>query len=82
MNQENCLVIFVKYPEKGKVKSRIVLGADDGHVADLYRCFIENLPERVSAGDYRLFIAFDPFPPVISERSAVLPMFPLWKTLK
>jgi hypothetical protein len=59
MNQERCLVTFVKYPEKGKVKSRLVLG-DDGHVADLYHCFIEDLLERVSSDDYGFFIAFDP----------------------
>lgn len=60
MNQERCLVTFVKYPEKGKVKSRLVLGDDNVHVADLYYCFIEDLLERVSSGDYRFFIAFDP----------------------
>jgi len=60
MNQERCLVIFVKYPEQGKVKSRIVFGGDAGHVEDLYRCFIEDLLERVSSRNYRLFIAFDP----------------------
>lgn len=60
MNQKRCLVIFVKYPEKGKVKSRLVLGDDDGYVADLYHCFIEDLLERVSSGDYRFLIAFDP----------------------
>jgi rSAM/selenodomain-associated transferase 1 len=59
MNQERCLITFIKYPKKGKVKSRLVLG-DDSHVADLYRCFIEDLFERVSSGDYRFLIAFDP----------------------
>ena len=59
MNQERCLITFVKYPEKGKVKSRLILG-DDGHVAELYQCFIEDLLERVSSGDYRFLIAFDP----------------------
>ena len=59
MNQERCLVTFVKYPEKGKVKSRLVLG-DDGHVADLYHCFIEDLLESVSSGHYKFLIAFDP----------------------
>jgi len=60
MNQERCLVIFVKYPEKGKVKSRIVFGGDDGHVADLYRCFIEDLLKSFSSGHYEFLIAFDP----------------------
>lgn len=60
MNQERCLVIFVKYPEKGKVKSRLVPGIDECRVADLYRCFIEDLLERISSGHYKFFIAFDP----------------------
>ncbi len=60
MEQDCCLVIFVKYPEQGKVKSRLVLGDNDGHVADLYHCFIEDLLERVSSSDYRFLIAFDP----------------------
>jgi rSAM/selenodomain-associated transferase 1 len=52
--------MFVKYPEAGKVKSRLNLGGDEGLVADLYRCFIEDLLERLSAGDYRFLIAYDP----------------------
>lgn len=60
MNQERCLVIFVKYPEEGKVKSRLVPGLGDCRAADLYRCFIEDLLERVSSGYDGFLIAFDP----------------------
>ena len=60
MNQERCLVIFVKYPEEGNVKSRLVPGGADCLVADLYCCFIEDLLERLSVGDYRFLMAFDP----------------------
>ncbi|MFA5322074.1 MAG: TIGR04282 family arsenosugar biosynthesis glycosyltransferase [Smithella sp.] len=60
MNQKRCLIIFVKYPEKGKVKSRLVPGIDECLAADLYRYFIEDLLARVSVGDYRFLIAFDP----------------------
>lgn len=60
VNQERCLVMFVKYPEKGKVKSRLVLEGYDGLVADLYRCFIEDIIERVSTGDYSFCLAYDP----------------------
>lgn len=60
MNQSRCLVIFIKYPEKGKVKSRLVLGDHNGHAAVLYRCFIEDLLGRMCSGHYRFLIAFDP----------------------
>jgi len=38
----------------------LVPGIDECRVADLYRCFIEDLLERVSSGHYKFFIAFDP----------------------
>lgn len=60
MKQERCLVMFAKYPEKGKVKSRLILEGYDGLVADLYRCFIEDIIERVSTGDYSFCLAYDP----------------------
>jgi len=60
MSHERCLIMFAKYPEKGKVKSRLILEGDKGLVADLYRYFIEDLLERLSAGDYRFWMAYDP----------------------
>jgi uncharacterized protein len=60
MNQERCLIMFTKYPEKGKVKSRLILEGYDGLVADLYRCFIEDLIERLSTGNYSFQMAYDP----------------------
>ena len=58
--EQRCLVMFVKYPEQGKVKSRLNPGGDEDLVVHLYRCFIEDLLERFSAGDYRFLIAYDP----------------------
>jgi uncharacterized protein len=60
MNQERCLIMFAKYPKKGKVKSRLILEGYDGLVTDLYRCFIEDIIERVSTGDYSFCLAYDP----------------------
>jgi uncharacterized protein len=60
MYKERCLIMFTKYPEAGKVKSRLTLGGDKALVAALYRCFIEDLLEELSAGDYRFLIAYDP----------------------
>ncbi|NTW76422.1 MAG: glycosyltransferase [Syntrophaceae bacterium] len=60
MNQERCLIMFAKYPERGKVKSRLILEGYDGLAADLYRCFIEDLIDRVSKGNYSFQLAYDP----------------------
>lgn len=60
MNQEHCLIMFVKYPEKGKVKSRLILKGYEGLAADLYRCFVTDLIERISTGNYTFLMAYDP----------------------
>lgn len=52
--------MLVKYPERGKVKSRLILEGSDGLEVDLYRCFIEDLLDRVSTGDYTFLMAYDP----------------------
>ena len=60
MNQEHCLIMFAKYPEKGKVKSRLILKGYEGLAADLYRCFVADLIERISTGNYTFLMAYDP----------------------
>jgi rSAM/selenodomain-associated transferase 2/rSAM/selenodomain-associated transferase 1 len=60
MNKERCLVMFAKYPEKGKVKSRLCQHWDEGLVVLLYRSFIGDLLDRLSGGDYRFRIAYHP----------------------
>lgn len=52
--------MFVKYPEKGKVKSRLTPGVDNRFAANLYHCFIDDLLERIPSGGYKFRIAFDP----------------------
>ena len=52
--------MFTKYPEKGKVKSRLILEGYEGLAADLYRCFVADLIERVSTGSYTFLMAYDP----------------------
>lgn len=60
MDQERCLIMLAKYPEKGKVKSRLILEGYEGLTVDLYRCFVEDLIERLSTGNYSFLIAYDP----------------------
>lgn len=52
---------FVKYPEPGKVKTRLkpFLGKD--LAAKLYGCFVLDLLETLNGAGYALRIAFDPF---------------------
>ncbi|MCX5830173.1 MAG: TIGR04282 family arsenosugar biosynthesis glycosyltransferase [Deltaproteobacteria bacterium] len=52
--------MFVKYPEKGKVKSRLSQYLDEDMIVRLYRAFIEDLLARLSEGDYGFWIAYHP----------------------
>ncbi len=60
MNEERCLVLFVKYPEKGRVKTRLGRSLDEDMVVRLYRAFIEDLIGKLTQGDYRFRIAVHP----------------------
>jgi rSAM/selenodomain-associated transferase 1 len=60
MNKDCCLIMFAKYPEKGKVKSRLSRYWDEDVVARLYFCFIEDLLARLSKGNYLFRIACHP----------------------
>lgn len=57
---QRCLVMFVKYPEKGKVKTRLSEYFDEDTVVRLYRAFISDLLERLPGDDYDFRIAYHP----------------------
>jgi len=56
-----ALVVFVRYPEPGKVKTRL---ADDmgspGMAADLYRCFALDVLDAASSVHEQVIISYDP----------------------
>jgi rSAM/selenodomain-associated transferase 1 len=52
--------MFAKYPEKGKVKTRLCQSWDEEVVVRLYRAFIEDLLAGLSGGDYGFRIAYHP----------------------
>jgi len=60
MNTDRCLIMFAKYPEKDKVKTRLSRYWDEDVIVRLYRCFIEDLLARLSKGDYLFRIAYHP----------------------
>lgn len=45
---ENHLIIFMRYPEPGKVKTRLSKDVGNENGVKLYRCFVETLLKRVS----------------------------------
>jgi hypothetical protein len=47
LSRENALVVMLKYPEPGRVKTRLVPPLTAAEAARLYRCFIEDTFERI-----------------------------------
>jgi rSAM/selenodomain-associated transferase 1 len=58
--QNRCLIVFVKYPQQGKVKSRLARYYEDSFVAGLYENFVFDILKTVEKGDYQLQIYFYP----------------------
>ena len=60
MTSDRCLLVFVKYPQAGRVKTRLAQSHGRSFAAGLYRAFIYDVLASLSRGDYRLRICFDP----------------------
>lgn len=58
--EDRCLIMFVKFPEQGRVKSRLAKDLGAEAAANLYRCFVDDLSERFSKEPYKLCLAFHP----------------------
>lgn len=56
----NTLVIFAKYPEIGKVKTRLAKDIGEVKSRDAYQDFISKLIEEHKGRSYKLVIAFTP----------------------
>lgn len=58
---ENCLILFVKSPEKGKVKSRLSQLIGENVTRNLYKTFVTDMLESVQCSpQYSIRIAFHP----------------------
>lgn len=57
---ENALAIFAKFPEPGKVKTRLAKTMGFDAACDLYASFLRNLVENHHRQTYDLVLAFDP----------------------
>jgi uncharacterized protein len=58
--EDDCLILFVKWPQKGKVKSRLSVALDEDTILDLYTCFVEDLLHTVKESGIRPVITFYP----------------------
>ncbi len=60
MNKNRCVVMFARYPEAGKVKSRLIPCMGEEKTALLYRCFVNDLIDMLDGGLFSVRIAFTP----------------------
>jgi len=60
MIQDRCLIIFVRYPEAGKVKSRLGKRLPSSFVAGLYKNFVRDILHAMRSGGFKIKIYFDP----------------------
>ena len=58
--QNRCLIVFVKYPQPGQVKSRLAKDFDSDFAANLYRAFVLDILECAMKGNWQLRIFFYP----------------------
>ena len=58
--QKRCIVIFVRYPEKGSVKSRLAPALDEGLIVSLYESFVNDLLTTIERSGYPFHIAYTP----------------------
>jgi hypothetical protein len=60
MAHDQCIVMFVKNPERGMVKSRLASSVGDEVALDLYRCFVRDLMVMMTRTGYPYVIFFHP----------------------
>jgi rSAM/selenodomain-associated transferase 1 len=55
-----CLIVFIKYPQPGQVKSRLAKDFDGDFAAGLYKAFALDILECAMRGDWQLQVFFYP----------------------
>ncbi len=57
---KRCLLLFVKYPEPGKVKTRLAAEIGEEKAVELYKLFIEDLLSTVKGLDMSVIVCYEP----------------------
>ncbi len=58
--QKDTLILFIKYPDRGEVKSRLAGSIGEERARTLYRFFVEDLLDTLSVQEIRLRLYFEP----------------------
>lgn len=58
---EQCLIMMLKFPEQGQVKTRLAAEIGDGHAAELYRRFVLDLLQTMPFRDWSFRLALYPW---------------------
>ncbi len=56
----NGILLFVKYPQTGQVKTRLAAGIGVEHALELYRCFLDDLYSTLSSCNAELVVCYSP----------------------
>jgi rSAM/selenodomain-associated transferase 1 len=57
---EKCVIVFVRAPVKGKVKTRLAKVLAPDVVLDLYRCFVADIFEMLARSGFQSVVCFHP----------------------
>ena len=60
MSDRSAVLLFIKSPEKGKVKSRLAKAIGEDAALDVYKCLVWHTLENLKAGKYLFRLCFYP----------------------
>ena len=60
MGKNNAVIIFIRSPEKGRVKTRLAKGVGDTAALALYRCFVMDVLDMVRSTPWTLRVYYHP----------------------
>ncbi len=60
MNKDTCTAVFMKSPERGRVKTRLAATVGEKAATDLYRCFVTDVVNTVKMGPWEMRLFFHP----------------------
>jgi hypothetical protein len=57
---DRCLLFFMKYPERGRVKTRLAASMGDERALELYKRFLLNILSTLNKGTFLFYLCFYP----------------------
>ena len=60
MSVSDCVIVFVRYPMAGQVKTRLAESIGPESAAQLYRCFVADILDKMIGGLWKTEVHFTP----------------------